>query len=152
MILSACSGGLEPHDAAVPKSYFAGKIYYKGGVAAWPSKDSVFAIRVVGFKVFPPKDIINEVISGNAYFNFVSLPMFVDSSSFKIDIPNSPVEIKYIAVALQFTDSLTAQRAIGVYTIDGNPNNPSSLLITKGKYFDNININVDFNNLPPQPF
>jgi hypothetical protein len=152
LILFSCTGGLEPHDGTIPKSYFAGKITYKGGKESWPNKDSVLAIRVVAFKVYPPKDIITEIASGNAFYTLLSLPLFVDSSSYRIDIPNPPVEIKYIAVALQYTSDLLSQMAVGVYAVNGNKNEPSSLLITRGKFFDNVDIEVDFKNLPPQPF
>jgi hypothetical protein len=153
LLFYACNTGLDPTKEIYnkPESFLKGRIIYLNGKDSWPSKDSVFAVRVVAFKNYPPDDIISEIISGNAYFIFESLPLFVDSSDFSITIPDPPVELKYIAAALQYADTLTAQLAIGVFTESGDNTKPSSINIQPGKeYF--IYINVDFNNLPPQPF
>lgn len=153
LILLGCDGGLNPENSSgvTGKTILHGRIIYKGGPSAWPAKDSVFAIRAVAFKTYPPKDILNEVISGNAYFTLETLPLFVDSSDFELEIPDAPVSLKYIAIAQQYTDSITSQKAVGVYTLSGDNTKPSAIAVEKGRTY-NIRINVDFSNLPPQPF
>ena len=153
LALSACDGGLAPPDKSIAggKSYLSGTITYKGGTTEWPPADSVYGIRVVAFKTYPPKDIITEVISGNAYLKFESLPMFVASSTFSLEIGDPPVDLKYIVVAQQYDTLVTSQRAIGVYTTSGDNTKPSDISIEPGRNYI-ININVDFNSLPPQPF
>ncbi len=144
--LVSCDGGLEP-PAQVSKSYLKGTIYFK---SSWPQIDSLKDLRVVAFKSYPPKDILTEVVSGNAIFTQETLPFNVDSSNFSIEFSQTPLEFKYIAVAWQF-GGLLDWKAIGVYSLDNNPNNPSPIKIETGKTY-NISINADFINLPPQPF
>ena len=146
-----CNEGLAPPEPN-SKTSISGKITYKGGIDNWPPVDSVYGIRVVAFKNYPPQDIINEIISGNAYFTEESLAFYTDSSSFYIEINDPPVELQYIVVAWQYDSLITSQKAAGVYTLTGDVNNPSKLNVQKGNAYKNIDINVDFKNLPPQPF
>ena len=153
LVFYGCNQGLAPPPLQTStNSYITGLITYVGGANKWPSKDSVIAIRVVAFQDYPPKDIITELTEGKAFVTGLqSLPLFVDTSSFSIEIPTTPVLIKYIAVAQQYTDSLTAERAVGVYTLSGDNTKPDSLTIQTGKsYF--VKIKVNFDSLPPQPF
>jgi len=145
----SCNGGLEP-PPPVAKAYIGGLITYLNGKNDWPPQDSVVDIRVAAFKVYPPKDIITEITAGNAYFTS-SLKKFVDSDSFNLEILNPPEEIKYLVVAQQY-GSLFQWRAIGVWTLSGDVTKPSSIFVEPGKSYLNLDINVDFNNLPPQPF
>ena len=147
-LIVSCGDGLAPINA---KSYLKGKIIYKNGKQDWPPKDSVFAVRVVAFKIYPPKDILGEIIAKNAYFTPETTTLFSDTASFEIEIPESPVELKYIAVAQQYDSSIIAERAIGVYSTAGDQTKPSSLLIEKNKSYY-IEIFIDFKNPPPQPF
>lgn len=153
LILISCDGGLNPENSIIKsgKAILKGTIIYKGGIESWVNADSVYGIRVVAFKKFPPDDVIQEILIGNAYFTLESLPLFVDSSSFEIEISDAPSDLQYIAVAQQFADSITAQRVVGIYSQSGDNTKPSVLRVEPQKsYF--IRIDVDFNNLPPQPF
>lgn len=149
VMLISCDGGLEPHKA-VELSFIRGKIYYKNGKDNWPPIDSVKDMRVVVFKDYPPKDILTEVTAGNAIFTQESTGTMVDSSDFEIIIKNPPLTFNYIVVAQNY-GSIFEWRAVGVYTLDGDMSKPAPLKVEQGKsYF--ITIDVDFNNLPPQPF
>ena len=154
LLIVACDEGLAPLNTpeSVTSSFLNGRIHYIGGKSNWPGKDSVFAIRIVAFKDYPPKDIKTEIITANALFTVLSLPLNVDSSDFSIEIPTPPVTYKYIVAAMQYdSTNIMAQKAVGVYAINRDPNSPTTLSIEKGKnYF--IDIYVDFKNLPPQPF
>jgi hypothetical protein len=147
----SCQEGLEPPPPE-QKSFIGGKITFIGGSDNWPPEDSVYAVRVVAFKDYPPQDIITELISGNAYFTLESLPFFVDTATFSIEIPETPVTFQYIAVALQYTDDIMTQRAIGVYTLTGDKTQPSQVELNTGERINDLDIEVDFNDLPPQPF
>jgi hypothetical protein len=148
-ILSACNEGLAP-PPPISKSYINGLVTYKNAKNKWPPTDSVKDIRVVAFKNYPPKNIIAELTSGDAFFT-ASMPKFVDTSSFSIEFTKPPLYIKYLVVAQQI-GSIMEWRAIGVYTISGDVTKPDSIYVIEGKSFNNIKINVDFDNLPPQPF
>lgn len=144
IVFMGCSGGLEP-----PKtSFLSGTITYVNGESGWFGADSVKDVRVIAFKNFPPADFIGEVLSGEAYFT-ESLPIFVDSSSFSIEINDAPIDLLYISVVLNY-GSLFEWMPIGVYTRSGNNSEHSNLLIESDKIY-NIEIDVDFNNLPPNP-
>lgn len=145
-IFIACDGGLEPAPVA-SKSYIKGRIHYKGD---WPRPDSIFDLRAVAFKNFPPANLLTEIMSGQAYFLQDSLPYYMDSTDFILEIPDPPVTLKYIAIAQRYGD-LFSWRAVGVYTITGNQSENATIEVEPGKTY-NIDINVDFNNLPPQPF
>lgn len=145
-----CHGGLEPTDP-LEKSFVRGSISYVGGAENWPREDSVKEIRAVAFKSYPPKDIFNEILSENAYFTQDTLPRFVAESSYEIEIPEPPTELKYIAVAQRY-GTIMEWLAIGVYAVEGDPANPTAVRIKAGETADSIDIVVDFDNLPPQPF
>lgn len=147
-LLVACDGGLEPNLKG--KTILKGEIIYKDGADNWPSADSLFDLRVVAFKNFPPVDVFQEVLTGAAYFTADSLPYYATKTTFELEIPDAPVELKYIAVAQQY-GSILEWLAIGVYTESGDNTQHSSLFMSKGET-KTIQILVDFNNLPPQPF
>jgi hypothetical protein len=148
--LIACDGGLYPPEPA-QKAFVAGTITYKNGKSDWPPADSVIELRLVGFRNYPPGDILSELTKGNAFFTQDTLPRFVDSSSFSLEISKPPVELKYIAVAQRY-GSILQWKAIGVFTLTGDNTIPSPLIVKPGDNIRNINIIVDFKNLPPQPF
>ncbi len=144
LLLPACDGGLEPHKAA-EKSFIRGRVYYLNDPV-----DTVKDMRVVAFKNYPPKDIISEITGGTAIFTNQTIAYMVDSTDFEIEVTNAPVKYEYIVVAQNYGTMLD-WRAVGVYCLSGNDSIPTPLLVERGKsYF--IKINVDFNNLPPQPF
>ncbi len=147
--ITACNEGLQPQPP-VEKSFISGLITYVNGKDKWPPPDSVIEIRVVAFKNYPPKDIIAEITNGNAYFT-EALPKFVDTSSYMLEISKPPQTIKYLVVAQQY-GSLFEWRSIGVWTLSGDNTKPSSITIEPGKTYTGLNITVDFDNLPPQPF
>ncbi len=146
-LLSSCNDGLSPQ--LEQKAILQGTIIYQSGINSWPPQDSLKDLRVVAFKHFPPQNIIEEILSGSAYYTQETLPFFVDSSHFAIEIPDAPVLLQYIAVAQEY-GGLMDWRVIGVYKA-GNSDTASILSINKSET-KNITISVDFNNLPPQPF
>jgi hypothetical protein len=147
--LTSCDKGLEP-PPPILKSSLSGMITYVNGKDKWPPADSVIDIRVVAFKSYPPDDILGEITKGNAYYT-ASLPMFTDTSSYEIEIPDPPLTIKYLVVAQQY-GSFLDWRVIGVWTLSGDNTKPSTIDIKAGESYKDLNINVDFDNLPPQPF
>ena len=149
IFLLACDQGLAPPPTQ-PNSFLSGLIQYVNGKNKWPPKDSVIDIRAVAFKNYPPADILNAVTKGDAFYS-ASLPLFVDTASFSIEIPEPPLTINYLVVAQQY-GSLMEWRVIGVWTLSGDNTKPSSVQVEPGKTYDGLNIFVDFDNLPPQPF
>ena len=146
-LLTSCDEGLSPQ--LEQKAVLQGEIIYTSGIDSWPKPDSLKDLRAVAFKNFPPQDIMMEILSGTAYFTQESLPIYVDSSYFSIEIPDAPITLNYIAVAQEY-GTLLEWRVIGIYK-SGNSDSAGTLFIDKGET-KKIKIYVDFNNLPPQPF
>ncbi|MFC2130493.1 hypothetical protein ACFLSQ_03585 [Bacteroidota bacterium] len=151
----SCQDGLAPKNTEdiQTKSYISGMIKYVGGINRFPDSSKVFGIYVVAFKEYPKDSsgIIAEILKGNAFLKFESQPYPVDSSEFSIEFSEPPVNIEYIVVAMQTDSSIESQMAIGVFTETGDNTKPTEILIEKGKTYY-IDITVDFDNLPPQPF
>ncbi len=146
MFFTSCDSGLKPEISQT--SYVNGVIHYINPIKDWPPADSLKDLRVVAFKHFPPTNVVQEVLQGNAYYTMQTLPFFVDSSNFSLEIKDAPVELKYIAVVQQF-GGLLDWRVVGLYS--QTKDSATYLLVENGKtYF--IDITVDFNNLPKQPF
>jgi hypothetical protein len=146
-IFSSCDHGLKPPESITP-GILKGKVNF---INAWPEQDSVFGIRAGAFKSLPSENLIQEVIDGNAYFNLETLGYNIDSANFQFIIEDLPVELKYIIIAWQFESDLSMQRVVGVYNLNKDKKNPASVLINKGETV-NIEIEVDWNEFPPQPF
>lgn len=150
ILLSSCDGGLEPISVE-QKSQLDITLKFVDAGNNWPPKDSILGLRIAAFKKMPDSSIINDIIAGNAYFTLNSLPLFVDSAGTRFEITDAPVDLVYIAAVQQFDSLITSQRVVGIYTISGDKTKPTALKIEKGKNYS-INIDIDFNNLPPMPF
>lgn len=149
LFLNGCQEGLTPEFGKKEANIY-GKLIVVSGVNSWPPPDSAIELRVVAFKEYPPKDIIGEILSGSAYFTD-TLPRFIDTIPFSLRIDTPPVELKYIVGALRY-GSIVEWKVIGVYTMDTSSKKPATIYVKKGDIISNINIFVDFNNLPEQPF
>ncbi|OGU57220.1 MAG: hypothetical protein A2X64_10720 [Ignavibacteria bacterium GWF2_33_9] len=141
-----CDKGLEPQP--VTTSYVNGMIHYVDNYDNWLAADSIKDLRVVAFKNFPPTSVFEEVLSGRAYFTNQSLPTFVDSSAFSLEIADAPATMNYIAVVQQF-GGIMDWRVVGLYSVIKD--SAAVLEVRQGKIY-NLRIDVDFKNLPKQPF
>ncbi|CUS79559.1 hypothetical protein JGI7_00800 [Candidatus Kryptonium thompsonii] len=148
LFLLSCDHGLKPTEAGTliyEEPGFGGTVYFKG---TWP--DTVYDLRVVAFRNYPPSDIINEVLGGKAKFS-QSLPKKVDSTKYEVLADTGKWE--YIAVALQYGPNIFSDwKAIGVYDTTEYDTIPTPIYIPYGKFIRGINITCDFDNPPPQPF
>jgi len=149
VLFLSCDHGLKPPEVGAPVEYeepgFGGTVYFKGN---WP--DTVYDLRVVAFRKYPPQNIINEVLQGNAKFS-ETLQRRVDSTKYEVLADTGKWE--YIVVALQYGPNIFSDwRAVGVYDTTPEDTIPTPIYIPYGKFLRGININCDFNNPPPQPF
>ncbi|MCS6807687.1 MAG: hypothetical protein RML40_03250 [Bacteroidota bacterium] len=156
-----CDGGLAPPPIPPPTS-ISGVVRFVGGAASWPPRDSVWTMRVVAFRQFPPQDLIGDLFQGRAYFTpsalqlDSTLALFSDSARYSLVFGDSiPPRISYLCVALLVDTAkvLSTQgwRVVGVYTTTGNQREPSSITIIPGRDH-RADMTVDFKNPPPQPF
>lgn len=150
ILLQACDSGLAPKPIE-EKTFLNGTLHFIKGVDNWPPADSLFGIRVAAFKSMPDENIIQSIISGEAYFTPESLGKNADTLNFSIEISDAPVNLVYIVAVQQYELDITSQRVIGVYTTTGDKTKNSELTVEKGKIYD-IDIDIDFDDLPPMPF
>lgn len=147
-----CDGGLDPTSVPTVSS-FGGTIRFVRGANVFPPRDSVVRLTVVAFKQYPPTDILNTVLRGDAVFLTDTLPYGVAQTTYSIQVDNTPVEYKYIVVGQQYGANINADwRVVGVYTLSGDKTKPSGFTLLQSQTRNNIDIDVDFFNLPPQPF
>lgn len=153
IVLSGCDKGIEPQSG---ESGFSGTITFTG---QWP--DSITRTHLVIFKdpLLSAGDfslqnlrfVSNEIPFGSTQYSFSSR----DSSV----IPGTGLfedgEYSYVAVAQQSTPDVSLIRAawfvIGVYYNNLDTTKQGKLIIPENTFVENIIINCDFNNPPPQP-
>ncbi|MBU3678611.1 MAG: hypothetical protein FGM32_03275 [Candidatus Kapabacteria bacterium] len=151
MLITGC-GGIDP-DAVRPFTGLRGTIRYVGGKNAWP-KDSIYDLRVVAFERKPKvrEDVVSAVVQQTAAFSPLMLPTFEDSTLYVLEVLGTPRTFEYVVVAMQNGPSfLTDWLMLDVYAPSGDPSQPGRIVVPSGATID-LNFQVDFNNLPPQPF
>jgi len=154
IVIAGCNQGLTPESGAEAPTdgVLAGMITYRN----WPPVDSLFDLRLVAFRDFPPGNILGAVLNGRAIVypplgDTSLVPFLVDSLAFQFSLPAG--EYKYLAVVHQFGRNLFADwRAVGQYDTDSDPLIPTPILIPAGGRLTGIVIPVDFINRPPPPF
>jgi len=155
--ITGCDKGIEPEPGNSPQSEiigFSGKVTFSGN---WPA--GITRTHIVVFK--------NDILTVDD-FSFQNLAFVVDSIPYRSQefIYNSVMNnffsftlaegtYKYIVVAQSKTPSISFNRAdwtiVGVYYNNGNTSKPGMMTLQKGNPTIGIDINVDFNNPPPQP-
>jgi hypothetical protein len=152
MGIYSCDHGLKPTEVnQEQKSGISGKISYTN----WPPADSLYDLRLVVFKMYPPENILEELSAGRAFvypaIGEDNLPYFVDSTSFIMEL--NPGYYEYVAVAQQYgSDLFSDWLAAGQYDTLFTDDLPTAITVSEGEMLEDINIAVDFDNLPPQPF
>jgi len=141
--LAACDHGLEPPPKTKPG--FGGRITYKG---KWPPADSLVRLAVVAFKHFPPTNIVNDVLNGEAVFD-TTLTRNVEFQDYRLF--TEPVTFEYVVVAQQYGSDIFSQwRVIGVYSDDSLQATPKAVMVPPETFVTDIDITVDFDHPPPQ--
>jgi hypothetical protein len=154
MILSGCSHGLGPTSAPPVQSGFGGTVYF---VSGWPPSDSVYNIRVVAFRDYPPQNILQEILQKRAIYypsDLTTKILDVDSLPYHFYSPDvvPPDTFRYVVVAMQYGSNVyTDWKVVGAYGYSGAVGEPKSVMVSANTFTNGININVDFQNLPPTP-
>lgn len=152
--LNGCDEGIEPGEPIIPGG-FSGTVNFTG---TWP--EGIKRTHIVVFKnpILKTEDfflpnlsfVVDSIPFKSVYYNYNSL-----EKSFVDILQLWPGEYKYIVVAQSKTPEISFQRkdwnVVGVYCINNDQSKPASLIIRSNQVTPNININVDFNNPPPQP-
>ncbi len=148
ILLASCDHGLDPALADSDPG-FGGTVRVDG---AWPPEDSVRQLRVVAFRNYPPSDILAEVLGGTAVYSD-ELPYGETEIVYTQQDESLNGAFQYVVVAQNYGDDLFADwQVVGVYTRSGNVEEPSPIDLGAGSYVGDVDISVDFYDLPPQPF
>jgi len=153
-ILISCDKGIEPLEVVGP-SGFEGKIIFEG---SWP--EGIKRTHLVVFK--EPIKTVDDFFLPNLSFVVDSIPYGTKEFNYNsIDNPFSSIfkfaagNYKYVVVAQSKTPEITFNRAdwtvVGVYCESGNQASPKTMIVLPGKIANDVNINVNFQNPPPQP-
>jgi hypothetical protein len=148
----SCDHGLEPSENnQSQKSGISGTISYFN----WPPADSLYDLRLVVFEKYPPEDILSEVTEERAHvypgFGKEHLPYYVDTTTYVMEL--DPGYYEYVAIAQQYgSNLLTDWLAAGKYDTLFSDEVPTPIMVISGEFLEDINIHVDFDDLPPQPF
>jgi hypothetical protein len=152
--LPSCDKGLQPtsETLAPPETgAFAGLITFQN----WQVADSLYDIRLVAFRVFPPGDIVNEVLQGRAViYPSIGGDQLVtrNTDSLQYTVVAPAATYPYVAVAQQFgPDVFMDWRAVGQYDLDTILTEPSPVVVAVDDTLRDVDIHVDFANLPPSP-
>ena len=140
LVIWSCDHGIDPQDWVEPG--FGGKINFIG---AWPPLDSLQDLRLVVYKKYPPPNFFEFVkFSDKLSFN-------VDSYQYKLLIP--PGTYEYIAIAQQYGPNIFLHwRAVGFFSAQSDKKLPGSINVQENTFLNNVDITVDFDHLPVQPF
>ena len=151
--LASCGGGLEPYPIPEDFTGFRGTVTFTGDVTSWPT-DSIYNLVVVAFEEQPDSvaDILPAVLGGRAVFS-TSLPLFVPSATYQIELPaDRERTFRYVVVGMQDGPVITQDwTMLAVHAVDNDPSRPDSVVIKPG-VTSMVDFTVDFANLPPQPF
>jgi len=139
----SCQEGLAPTEKAIIK----GKISF---VENLPPDSLIKDLRVVAFNDYPPKDIVSEVLTGNAIFTESLLPIRNNQCDYLIEIDKLPATISYLVVARQY-GTLFEWDVVGIYSNDTINYTPEKIFFSKPTTI-NIDFIVDFSKKLPQPF
>lgn len=150
LLIAGCDEGLRP-QVVVTNGQMSGLITF----VHWDSAGTVEDIRIVAFRVFPPANVVEEVLQGRAV---VYPPLGAgalvetgaDSIRYVVTLP--PGTYPYVVVAQQFgPEVLTDWRAVGQFDLDTNLVEPSPVVIRAGETTPDVDIRVDFATPPPPP-
>lgn len=148
---NGCNHGLQPVSNESELSNITGTITY----TQWSSAGTIEDLRLIVFKNYPPENIQAEVLSGNAIVHppigEPGLPQQVDTTIYLFNI--DPGMYEYIVVAQRYgPDAFNDWLAVGQYDTLSGDDFPTCVTIVAGKLLEEINIKVNFDSLPPQPF
>ncbi|MGB9771219.1 MAG: hypothetical protein ACPLX7_04475 [Candidatus Kapaibacteriota bacterium] len=147
LFIFSCQEGVSPADGE-RESFVNGKIIVVSGIDSWPRPDSAKELRIIVVPSYPPYNILADILEGRAYLSD-TLQRFIDTIPYSVKIQKTPMESAYILASLRF-GTILQQKMIGFYKKNPESKVPDSLYIDKGVNLQNLDIFIDFKNLPDQ--
>jgi hypothetical protein len=152
-LLISCDGGLTLPPDVEPG--IVGTMVVSG---PWPPEDSVKTLWLFASQIFPidSSKVVTGILDGRivVYPSLLeSLPYNVSTQPFQMALP--PSRYLYIGVLQRHGDNLfdpASYRVVGVLWDEENPTEPRALTVRDFEVISGLAIQIDFYNLPPQPF
>lgn len=155
LLWSGCDKGLEPLNEP---SGFSGVIRFKN----WPPPDSALELRLAAFEQYPSdtSSILQALFTGQAVVyppvGSTGFPKFVDSISYVFSDEGAIIKVteyRYVALAWRYgTNFLVDWRPAAVHTTAPGTFEPAPVRVLLHRITPNIDLDVDFYNLPPKPW
>jgi len=155
LLCSGCDTGLSPLNEPAG---FSGVIRFKN----WPPPDSVLELRVVAFKTYPDdsSSILTALLLGNAVVyppvGATGFPFYRDSLEYEFTTKGTTLQAEtynYVALAWRYGINFFADwRPACVYTTSPGTFDPAPVRVLLHKITRNVDIEVDYQNLPPKPW
>lgn len=154
LLLTGCDEqGLNPNDVA-SETGFGGKITFTSKI---PPQEKIEDLRIVAVPYYPVDTTVAELIAKvlSSVIPFTeSLPTAVDSGSvLQYKFLLKPQTYPYVAVVQRYGSNFFLEwKVISVYGFSSAKSYPDTVIVKENRFVSNINFEVDYNNLPPQPF
>ena len=163
VFISGCDKGLEPLNEP---SGFSGVIHYKN----WPPPDSLLELRIAAFTEYPTDSsgILTALLSGKAVVypqvtSGVQTALKVlggdrqaDTVHYAFTTEGTTLQVatyNYVVVAWRYGPNFFADwRPAGVYAVNPDSFVPAPVRILLHRITPDVDIYVDYHNLPPKPW
>lgn len=161
LLLTACDGGLAPQFPNEIQPGFSGTVYFTPG--SWPPADSLISLKIFASQIYPldsAKVYSGLLPSPSTIFLYPSLSGSLPLSevaSISYSFPLHSGTYRYVGVIQQNNSDLAGKgirvfRVVGFYKDPTNLSQPGIVEVNDSTQVKGINIDVDFQNPPPQPF
>lgn len=164
VVLSGCGKGLGPIEETTG---FSGVISYKN----WPPADSILELRIVAFEEYPADSasIFQTLLSERAaIYPHVTTGVALSRQILGVRDPMADTihyeffkegtvlkerTYNYIVLAWRYGPNYFADWSpAGVFTFNPGSFEPAPVIVRAGRMREDVNITVDFHNLPPKPW
>lgn len=153
IILLSCDGGLTLPPDIQPG--IQGTITVAG---PWPPVDSVKSLWLFASQIFPldSSKVVAGIIDGRiSIYPSVTETLPYNVSPQPFNMPLLPGTYYYIGVLQRHGDNLVnpgSYTVVGVLPDETNPSNPRTVTVGDFQVISGLTMQIDFYNLPPQPF
>ena len=163
VFVSGCDKGLEPLNEP---SGFSGVIHYKN----WPGPDSLLELRIAAFTEYPADSsgILAALLSGKAVvypqvttgvlgaLKILGGDRLADTVHYDFTTQGTTLQVatySYVVVAWRYGPNFFVDwRPAGVYAVNPDSFIPAPVRIVLHRITPDVDIYVDFHNLPPKPW
>ncbi len=156
LFLTGCDGGLAPPPPV--ELGFSGTVHFAPGY--WPPSDSLYNLWIFASQIYPLDSVkVFAGLFGNPMTIFLypgvtqTLAVgMIDSIAYSFPLKSGTY--KYVGVIQKISPDLNirAFKVVGFYRDSSHASQPGTVEVNENRQISGINIDVDFQHPPPQPF